>query len=107
MAGEKFCKEGLEVLGDNEMSMGQQSALAATASPSIPGCMNGSTGRRRAMFPLYSALHPVLPPAPDVNKLEQTWKAKKMVRAYSTSPVKGNMRVLSLFTLDKRQLRGI
>ncbi|KAK4815468.1 hypothetical protein QYF61_002927 [Mycteria americana] len=47
LAAEKLCREGLEVLVDNELSISQQYALAATMSPSILGCMNGSTSRRR------------------------------------------------------------
>lgn len=70
LPAEKLCRDGLEVLVDNELSISQQCALAATRSPSIVGCMNGSTGRRRVVFILCSVLHPVLPPAPNINKLE-------------------------------------
>lgn len=70
LPAEKLCRDGLEVLVDNELSISQQCALAATRSPSILGYMSGSTGRRRVVFPLCSALHPVLPPAPNINKLE-------------------------------------
>lgn len=79
-AGEKLCREGLEVLVDNLLSISQQSTLAATWPPSTLACINGSIGRRRVIFPLRSAPHLVSSPAPNINKLKQTWTATKAVR---------------------------
>jgi len=75
LAGEKLCREGLEVL----VGISQQRALAAIRFSSILGHVNGSRGRRRVIFPICSALHALVPSVPNINKLEQTWKSTRLV----------------------------
>lgn len=104
LAVENLCREGLEVFVDNELSISQQCTLAATRFPSIPWLYEWKQRQEKSDFSSLFSTAPSFAPCPQ--QTGRNLESNQDGHGLQHMPCKDRMRVLSLFTLDKGQLRG-